>query len=256
MHEDKLDQELKQSLQNNTDEAVSLKDQTWENIEKELFTIESKGEGQSVKKNTKRLITIISSVAAAAMVILVLNTQPGHALIQNIKEIFLPEKVVEQSIEGQTEKRNVSLEESKTADYVIYVDKEYYKMISENGVDKIVTKTPLPEQYPDVYMKIEQFEDKSSEELATELKANLEKGYQLRASQEVSEPVEGKEIRAIGGTGGQSGSDPVVKYYVINNELGGSFVIEQRYFLEAAEGHGARFDQMLQEFYIVTEESK
>ncbi|MEG6616666.1 hypothetical protein V6C27_09595 [Peptococcaceae bacterium 1198_IL3148] len=256
MHDDKFDQQLKQSLEKNTDEVAALKEQTWENIEKQLFNTDSKGAEKSVKKSGKRLITAISSVAAAALVVLVLNTQPGHAIIQNIKEIFLPEKVVEHNIEGQTEQRNVTLEESKTADYLIYVDEEYYKMVSENGVDKIVPKNPLPENYPAVYMQIEQFKDRSSEDLAAQLEASLEDGYQLRAAQEINEPVVGKEIRAIGGTGGQSGSDPVVKYYVIDNQLGGSFVIEQRYFLEAAEGHGARFDQMLQEFYVVSPDSK
>jgi RNA polymerase sigma factor (sigma-70 family) len=48
----------------------------------------------------------------------------------------------------------------------------------------------------------------------------------------------------------------VVKYYLIDNGQGGTFVIEQHYFVEASEGHGARFDNMLKQFQVTKEPDK
>jgi hypothetical protein len=37
----------------------------------------------------------------------------------------------------------------------------------------------------------------------------------------------------------------------VDDNQGGSYVIEQHLFLEAAEGHGVRFYHMLKEFKVV-----
>ena len=66
----------------------------------------------------------------------------------------------------------------------------------------------------------------------------------------MTEPVEGYQLHGIQ-NGGQKWDDEVVHAYVISNGKEGSFVITERYFLEAAEGHGARFYAMLQEFQIL-----
>lgn len=40
------------------------------------------------------------------------------------------------------------------------------------------------------------------------------------------------------------------RYEFVQGEEG-SFIITQRYFLEASEGHGVRFDEMLKQFKIL-----
>ena len=104
-------------------------------------------------------------------------------------------------------------------------------------------------------MEISQDRDSTPEELAVrfeeELKADFSK---VDAAREVTEPVEGIYIHAI--DGGTQWDDEVVNYYLVDNTQGGTFIIKQKYFLEAAEGHGARFYHMLEEFVIVPEESQ
>jgi len=66
----------------------------------------------------------------------------------------------------------------------------------------------------------------------------------------VKEPINSIFIYAGGAT---KWNDPVSKYYFVDNTKGGTFVIKQQLFLEAAEGHGVRFDNMVKEFKIVNE---
>lgn len=64
----------------------------------------------------------------------------------------------------------------------------------------------------------------------------------------MTEPIEGYWLH---GTTGSEWNSKVVTAYVISNGNEGSFVITENYFLEAAEGHGARFHHMLESFEIV-----
>ena len=58
----------------------------------------------------------------------------------------------------------------------------------------------------------------------------------------VTEPVEGFLLY---GAAVSEWDSEIVHSYVISNGHKGSFVITKNYFLEAAEGHGARFHHML-----------
>ncbi|MED4970575.1 RNA polymerase sigma factor [Parageobacillus toebii] len=58
------------------------------------------------------------------------------------------------------------------------------------------------------------------------------------------------------GESGRQWNDEVAKYYLVDNGQGGTFVIEQHYFVEASEGHGARFDNMLKQFQVTKEPDK
>jgi hypothetical protein len=103
-------------------------------------------------------------------------------------------------------------------------------------------------------MEISQDKDSTPEELAAQFEEELKADFsKVDAAQKVTEPVEGITIHAI--DGGTEWDDEVVNYYLVDNTQGGTFVIKQKYFLEASEGHGARFYNMLKEFTIVPEES-
>jgi len=171
----------------------------------------------------------------------------------SIEEEFEAEKDVIVQIEGTEEKVKMKLTKGEDRAYVIYIDEERYKMVKSEGAepDVITTKEPLPENFPEVSMTIEQVRDTAPEILAEELESELKSEFpDLREIEQVAEPVEGYQLHGIA-NGGQRSDDPVVHAYVIGNGQSGSFVITERYFLEAAEGHGARFYAMLQEFYIV-----
>ena len=85
-------------------------------------------------------------------------------------------------------------------------------------------------------------------ELAGECGLMRKSGRFTVKTEAVTEPLEGYNLHGISGSEWDS---PVTNVYVVDNQNDGSFVITEKYFLEAAEGHGARFYAMLQEFEIM-----
>lgn len=190
-------------------------------------------------------------VAAAAIAMafaLSIFTQPGQAALEKLKQYFEPEKVVEYEVEGDKENIDTRLQQSEMG-YVLYYDQERYKVVEGQGADRIVMKEEFV-GIPEVYMEISQDPNSSAEELAPNLEQELKKDFsKVDPVRRVSEPVESLYIHAI--DGGSKADDPIVDYYLVDNGRGGTFIIKLKYFLEAAEGHGARFRNMLKDFTIV-----
>lgn len=250
----KVDDEARRALMKHTDPPEDMKDEIWNRLDEELFQKDAKP--KKAQRMKRRILPLLLAAAAALLLVFGFRTDTGLALIDRIKEIFEPEKSVIQSIEGTEEKNDVQLNEGKNSEYVIYIDEERYKMIKGEGdeADVITTKEPLPEQYPEVSMTIEQVPDTAPDGLVDSVEEELKTEFpDLREVEQVEEPVTGYQLHGIA-NGGQEWDDPVVHAYVISNGNGGSYVITERYFLEAAEGHGARFSAMLQEFHIVEPE--
>lgn len=246
-----LDDRIKKALNNDIKVTEEDKQEIWSKIEKDLFMNIKKGDLNMKNTNKKPVTRFVAAAAAAAIIFVGSQTDMGHALIDQIKELFVPEKEITQDIEGNKEKTNVNLNQSRESDYVIYIDEDRYTFIDGDKSDKIVTKTPLEEKYPEVSMEIEQVVDKVPEDVIKDIEENVRDTYEtFFAPEEINEPIKGWTMRGLMGSQWDS---EVVKYYVLSNGKGGSFVITQRYFLEAAEGHGARFEQMLEEFHIVNE---
>ncbi|MFD1738173.1 hypothetical protein ACFSCX_16725 [Bacillus salitolerans] len=258
MAKEPIDQQLKKSLLKGTEHSGSLKDDIWNQIEKRIQ------EEAPVKEHAPRRytepkpkkqwgrISFISSIAAAIiMVLLATTTETGMALVSQMKEWFVPEKTIEIELEGMKEDSNVTVHEG-TSNYVIYFDEERYKLIQVEGNDRIVLKEELDERYPEVYMEISQVKqspDKVIQVLQNRLK---EEGMiEIPDAKEVEEPVNGWMVYGIGGSGGTEWDDPMIRYYVFDNGQNGSFIVKQKFFLEAEEGHGVRFDQIVKELHIV-----
>ena len=246
-----FDKRAKEELHKRTQQDTNgLKDEIWNGLEKELFSEEKvyKGEVKKMKKKN-RVIPIIITTAAALVIVFSLQTDTGMAFIKGIKDMFVPEKEITQSIEGQDEETDVNLNEGTNSEYIIYVDETRYKMINGEEADIITTIDPLPEKYPEVTMEIKQVPTEKPEDLVGKIEAELKKDFpELRAVESVTEPVEGYWLH---GTTGSEWDSKVVTAYVISNGKDGSYVITENYFLEAAEGHGARFHHMLDSFEIV-----
>jgi hypothetical protein len=251
----KVDDGAKKALMKHTTPPENMKDEIWEQLDKELF--EEEINPKKVHKMKTRILPTLIAAAAILLLVFSFKTDTGLALVDRIKELFESEKGVVQSIEGTDEKNEVQLNEGKNAEYVIYIDEERYKMTRGEGEqpDVITTKEALPENFPEVSMTIDQVPEEAPDVLVDEIEEQLKTEFpDLREVQQVEEPVKGYQLHGIA-DGGQEWDDPVVHAYVISNGHGGSYVITERYFLEASEGHGARFYAMLQEFYIVgTEE--
>lgn len=253
----KMDDKLKEKIERDTIEATKLKDTVWKSIEAEISKQKVMPFGKRRKKKWLSIITV------AAVMILVLGTfytDTGKAFIKSVQEMFEKEKNIELNIEGMKEDIEVELGLNEELDYVIYIDKSHYKLVENPSGNQIVPIEEF-EDIPNVMMEITKKENTTKE-------AELKKIKEMLASEEmeitleeiVDMPFDGILVSAIGigasNTNGQTGMDwdsPVFKYYVMNDKDGALFVIEQQYFLEASEGHGARFDSMLETFEIISE---
>lgn len=247
-----IDEQAKKALCEDTSEADQMEQEIWSRLDAGLFA-EAQTAPEKVKSKKRKMLPLLIAAVAGLVIAFSFQTDTGMALIDRIKEMFVPEKEMIQSIEGMDEETNVQLNEGKDAEYVIYIDEERYKMIKGQGdqPDVITPKEELPVNYPEVSMTIEQILDTAPGILVSRYEEELKLEFpDLRAVEQVTEPVEGYQLHGIQ-NGGQVWDDEVVHAYVISNGKSGSFIITERYFLEAAEGHGARFYAMLQEFHIV-----
>jgi hypothetical protein len=246
------DKKIREALLEGTNEAAELKEMVWNNIQKEL-NLDGGNIKVMKKKNRKKnsIATFVKygSIAAAVAVVIGFNTEYGQAAVGKIKEIFVPNKVVKQEIEGMPTQDNVTLKESAMK-YVIYIDEERYTMQSLSGKDKIVPKIKA-ENLPEVFMEIQQVKDKKPSAVASDIEKELKEKYKTVENRgSVNQPLNATLIRAASGV---KYNDTVTKYYLVDNTKGGTFIIKQQYFVEAEEGHGARFENMLKEFKIVNE---
>ncbi|MFD2629747.1 hypothetical protein [Oceanobacillus kapialis] len=249
-----FDDRLRKGLEHATKVDTNLKDETWERINRSLFA--SKPKPKHYRKN---VFATLGAAAVILVLVLGLMTNTGQAMIQHLRDMFVEEKQEEIEIEGQKEKSDTQLEVNEALRYVIYVDEQRYKMVKGEKVDRIETKEPLGEGYPDVYMEITRKETTTTEKVLQEIEQEIETdGMEVVRQESVSEPIQAEVIHGMGeettnesGKTGHQWDTPVHRYYVTDTQEGQVFVIKQVYFLEAAEGHGARFDYMLESFEIV-----
>lgn len=200
-----------------------------------------------MKKVVVPLLAIL--VVSILVLFLIPETLVRNAVIEKTSDLFAPKKDVIQNIEGQDESLTVDLNKGNNSNYIIYIDEERYTMSKNNVSDVITPLYPVPENYPDVSMEIKQLPDDKPKDYILQLEKELKKDFpELREIETVSEPVSGYLLH---GAAGNEASSRIVHAYVISNAKEGSYVITENYFLEAAEGHGARFSAMLESFEIV-----
>jgi hypothetical protein len=256
-----MDQKLKEQLQEKSKYPDGWKDDIWGQIEARLE--EAPQESQALDVNASRVtnnnknkhkgmkvMKIGLGVAAAAVAVTVFLSLPaGTAMMESVKNWFEPEKKIEIDVEGQKEETNGQVHVDKTSDYAIYYDKDRYKLVEGADKDVITTIEPLPAEYPGVSLTIEQKADVLPEQLAAELAEQLQGEYaRVDAVERVTSPVRGYLVHAIDGSDRLS---KVANVYVVSNGKQGSFILSSNYFLEAAEGHGARFTQTLEQFQVL-----
>ena len=264
-----MERKLKERLQEESRYPGELKDELWARIENRLDGEEAGPRARQRRKSKRgravNRIRIAAGVAAAAIAAAVFLSLPtGTALMKDVKTWFAPEKKVEISIEGQTEETNQKLHQGgqaptdedgngeakkESSEYVIYYDQDRYKLVRGQYEDVITTKEPLPDRYPEVSLVIAQYPEAAPSDLIAELERQIKGEYaEVRPVEQVTAPVAGYRIHALNG---HEWNSEVTTVYVVSNGKQGSFVLTEKFFLEAAEGHGARFEQMLKEFQVL-----
>lgn len=251
MRQDNFDKKVSQALKRGTQSASeALHEENFNLIMSKINEIDKGSAKMPKRKSPMGRIISIGATAAVLAIAMSTFTQPGQAALEKIRQYFEPQKQVETEVEGEKEVVDSRLQQSEMG-YVIYYDQERYKVVEDGDTDRIVMKE-VYEGIPEVYMEISQDGDRTPEELASLLEEELKKDFsKVSPAEKVTEPVEGIYIHAI--DGGSEWDDEVVNYYLVDNTQGGTFIIKQKYFLEASEGHGARFYSMLKEFVIVEE---
>lgn len=246
-----MDQKLKQRMEEESKYPSHLKEEMWAQIESQLDN--TKHPQGKRGKRTMKIIKTTTGVAAAVIAVAVfLALPPGEAFMKSVQNWFAPEKKIEVEVEGNKEETNGQVHVNEESRYAIYYDKERYKLVQQDGKDVITTIEPLPEPYPQVSLTIEQDVDALPEALAVAIAGKLADQFaEVRDIEKVSEPVEGYRIHAVNG---QDRLSEIITVYVTSNERQGSFILTMNYFLEAAEGHGARFTQTLEQFEVLEEE--
>jgi len=250
-----MERNIKDKLLEESRYGDRTKEEIWGRIEARLDAepvIPARSSRREAKRRNRsgRFLPIAMGAAVMFMAIGIFLAMPaGTAFMNDVKEWFAPDKKVEVEVEGQKEETDQKLHKNEESKYVIYYDQERYKLVQEGGKDVITTKEPLPEKYPEVSMTIEQAKDEKPEELIKRLSEGLSGKYEdVSEVEKVSEPVQGYRVRAVNG---KQWDSEVVVIYVTDNLKQGSFAFTEKYFLEASEGHGARFEQMLKEFRVL-----
>ena len=262
----KDDEKIKIALEKGTGRAAGKKAEVWDGINNKLSNNRRAG-------SSRRGASIIVKVAAAAAVLCIAGTvfftSPGKAAVARVADLFAPKRTVDYSLEGMDESGEFSLHTGSTIQsttpqpgnptvttedtkpvmtYAMYIDETKYSFGSKDGAD-ILTPLDYPSDYPDVYLKITQDTQHTAEEIAQDLEKNLSSQYEYFENVgHITDPVNSMKLHMR--TGDKWDSE-VTDYYIVDNTAGGAFIIEAKYFLEAEEGHGARFYYILQQFQVI-----
>ncbi len=156
-----------------------------------------------------------------------------------------PEKTVTLVIEGMEEELTLQLHVSSQFPYALYLDEERYRLEEKDGKDHI---HPRVDVEPEVYMAIEYREAVEITNLLSALEAELVgAGADVQVEGWGEHPLPALHIYGIHGS---AWDDAVERFYLMEDGEDGVFIVQQKLFVEAVEGHGARFDGILEEFLV------
>lgn len=193
----------------------------------------------------------IAMAIAAVLVVCILSLSPmGTAIAEQITAWMQPQNVTE-SIEGSYEKNllspvtgNGTVDDEpngkvldKTADYVIYVNDEFFKTKDKNGVQIISALSDSKAKM--TITVVNELDWKQC--LQEQIKKNGLKHYE-------SADVLGMDYanKGIYYTTGSEWNDTVRRIYCIDNEEGGCITVKTVNTVEEEEGYGTRFINMLE----------
>ena len=220
------------------------------------------------------------ATAAAAVVVfgVFLRTDTGTALAAEVKQgakrlviALLGPKQVTAVVEGEEHTQDYTpvgkdtVEQAtgevtpgaeaageETPGFAIWIDAESYEMVEEDGVSYIRPHgwEDLPDYIPVLcQMAIEHLPHTTAADAAQAAKEDLEQRF---GQAEALWQMELDSATALMTSSGEEGGWDALRMRValVDDGCGGAYRITMQYFLEAAEGHGARFDAMLRTFTV------
>ena len=220
------------------------------------------------KKKTKNIhIRWLAAAIALVMLLAFFQTAPGVAALEIVKEAvtsfidtLFPPKDIPVEVEGETEVihqeaggQEPEMQEDGTVTvpgFAIYYDTESYTMSEENGVTYIrfITDNELPP----CEMEIKHIPGVAPEDAAEATRKEMEQSWDSVSELRNLETREGFVFAFYAGTNWDSACGDV---FFLSDGGDGCFQLTSRYFIEATEGHGARFAQMVQTFEVIDAES-
>lgn len=147
--------------------------------------------------------------------------------------------------------------QNTAVDFLIYVNEEQFVIQEENGLYRIRSTHPLPENFPECSMEIAHLSNTSPIQAKLTAEVALKEDYPEMSSEEMTAALPGSLYLRASERLEQNAEEPEfwkakqAELWFVDDEQGGAFVLTARYFLEAEEGMGARFRDMASSFRVV-----
>lgn len=147
-------------------------------------------------------------------------------------------------IEGEQEEINGLLHAGDG--YEIVYDSERFEYSDKDGADSFMADNADPAIYPYIYVYIDRIEDKSASAYVKTLSDTLSANG-LKTEIITDAAIGNYKGTILTAQAGSEWNSIIRNYYIVENGTS-IYVIEAQYFVEAAEGYGARIQAMLDTF--------
>jgi len=200
-----------------------------------------------MKKTFFVLLTV--ALVLAAVILLAAPVADALGSVNDLWEVLFPSGFATVTLEGQTEtvpyEAGGQLPDAAPG-FVIYYDTDRYTMTEESGVTYIRFVTDA--QIPPCEVEIRHVPGILPDAAAADIRAQQLPLWETASGIEASTQPEGLCFVL---SSGMEWDSPREEVYCVSDGSRGTFRIHVRYFLEASEGHGTRFRQMLQTFSVL-----
>ena len=130
-------------------------------------------------------------------------------------------------------------------EFILYFNQEMYQGAWEDGVYTVRPLTPLPEDLPACELTVEHLKNRSPSQAAEERSGAMAAEYGENGGICVDLDTGRYSFRC---SDGSVWNDKQAMVWCVDDRQGGSYVLTARFFLEAEEGHGVRFADMVSTF--------
>lgn len=138
----------------------------------------------------------------------------------------------------------------EAVDFLIYVNEEQFSIREEDGLYSIRSTHSLPENFPEMGLDILHLPGTAPDAAAADAEEELKGRYMEVTSEEMTAALPGSLYRRA--SAGTDWDSEQAELWFVDDGQGGAFVLTARYFLEAEEGMGMRFRDMVSSFRAVS----